>query len=327
MATRQLRDSLRTLVHWARGSVDDVPGQCYILDLPPEILQIITEYVTVRDIVSLSRTCRTFHSLINDDHFWIHRIRARFPAPVAQLYTFDLFQAPELIDIDTEPCPTGFRHVRQDGELDRVALHSARYYNDDAIVKRQAKMYVSREDFLRRVEYFQFEKPRQVSNVPLMKLIYFYLIDRKRTAAVNMDVVHRGTQYLIETADKDSFTGRIIELRHVCWLELTGRLKKGLMPGRYNVSWRMKFCSGHVYLGGDTEFLVVPSHGKLCNCKISADDFQTYHLEHAQQWFQANMGQIDIYEPSTVYVAIRNWSNSSWKSGVAWDCIELTPVS
>ena len=328
MATRQLRDSLRSFARWiGRSGDEEVPGPCFILDLPPEILQIIIEYSSLRDITSLSRTCRAFHSLISDDHFWIHRIRSRFSAPLAQLYTIDLFQAPKLAAIDTQPCPSGFENVRNDGEIDRVACEAARYYNDEAIAKRGMKMFVSEDDFLRQLEYFQFKKPRIDAEVPLMKLVYFYLIDRKRTAAVTMDIVHRGNQYLVETRDPNSYTGRIIQLQHVCWLELTGRFEHRLMPGRYRVTWRMKCLAAHPQMHGETEFLVVPSHGKVRIHKISEDDFQNYRLEHVDQWFQANLGEVEIYEPSTIFIAIRNWRDGNWKSGIAWDCVELTLVS
>jgi hypothetical protein len=331
MTTKNIRTALQSFKSWILPSSDNVStdntsGICWILQLPPEILQTITEYLKVRDIISLSRTCQEFYTLINDDNFWIHRIRCQFSPSIAQLYTFDLFQKSESIQIDDEPRPSGFNHNRNGSEFDELAINSATHYNDEVIEQRHAKMYVSKEDFLRNFQYFQFKKPENNLQIPFMKLIYFYLIDRKRTAIVDMDVVHRNDHYLVEQNDKESLKGRIIYLQQVCWLEVTGSFEHNIMPGKYEVIWRMKGRGNDVRIGGETEFTVVPSHGKLLIYKISDNDFRTYVLEHGNQWFSVNMGQIIIYEPSKVLMGIRNWNNGYWKSGISWDCIELKLV-
>jgi hypothetical protein len=302
---------------------DNTSGLCRILMLPPEILQIITEYLSVHEVNSLSRTCRTFYTLINNDNFWIHRVRCHFSESIAKLYTYDLFQEPEYIETNDEIRPSGFDHVRNDGELDEAAINSATHYNDEAIERRCAKMYISKRNFLASMQYFQFNEPKNELEIPLMKLIYFYLIDRKRTAAVTLNVVHRGNSYLTEQFDRDSLTSRVIHLRSVCWLELTGRVQYNIMPGKYEVIWRMKVHPGEIRMPGETEFTVVPSHGKMLIYKISENDFRNYSLKYGNHWFIIKMGQIVIYELSTVLIAIRNWNDRNWKSGVSWDCIEL----
>ena len=283
---------------------------------------------TLRDLHALSRTCQTFNNLVNDDSFWAHRIRCQFAPSIAQLYTFDLFEKPEMIETTDPARPSGFIHGRDDYEIDRAAVNSATHYNDEALANRRAKMYVSKEDFLDKVEFFQYVRPKKklLANVPLMKLVYFYLIDRKRTAIVNMGIVHRNEQYLVEETDADSLTGRIIRLRSVCWLEITGEMEHRLMPGKYEISWRMKARSNLVHMWGDTEFIVVPSHGKHHVHTMSFSDFREPSMEHGDQWFEQKMGQVEIYEPSKILVAIRNWNNGNWKMGVSWDCIELTIV-
>jgi hypothetical protein len=332
MATKDIRTALQSFISWLSPSSDDpstehASGICYILHLPPEILQLITEYLKLRDVVSLSQTCQTFYTLINDDNFWVHRIRCQFSPSITHLYTFDLFQEPESIQINDEPRPSGFDHNRNESELDELGKNSATYYNDEAIERRHGKMYVSKENFFKHVQYFQFEKPKNNPTIPLMKLIYFYLIDRKRRATVDMGVIHRNNHYLVERPDQDSFKGRVIYLQQVCWLEITGCFEKTIMPGKYEVIWRMKSDANGVRMWGETEFLVVPSHGKMLISKISEHDFQNYGLEHGDQWFLVNMGQIIIYEPSKVLMAIRNWNNGNWKSGISWDCIELKIAS
>lgn len=275
----------------------------------------------------MSQTCQTFYTLINNDNFWIHRIRYQFSPSITQLYTFDLFQKPQYIQTNDEPRPSGLEHTRVESELDELARNSATHYNDEAIERRHAKIYVSKEEFLRNIQYFHFNKPKNDLQVPLMKLIYFYLIDRKREAVVDMVVVHRSNYYLVEQTDPDSFKGRIIHLTNVCWLEITGRFQHNIMPGKYEVIWRMKCDDNYIRIWGETEFIVVPSHGKMLVRKVSDNDFRTYAIEHGNRWFLINMGHIIIYEPSKVLIAMRNWHNGNWKSGISWDCIELKIVS
>ena len=325
MAEKIVRKGLEFVRSWTT-STSRTSGICYILDLPPEILQCITEHLNVRDLTALSRTCRRFYTLINDDAFWTHRIRCQFPPSIVELYTSNLFQRPEYVESHDEPRASGFEHTRHESELDATAKNSATHYNDEAIERRHATMYVSREDFRKLVQYFQFKKPKKDLRIPLMKLVYFYLIDRKRQAAVDMNVVHRN-DHLTEQADRDSFKGRIIHLRTVCWLEITGRLQHTIMPGKYEVVWRMKCGANGVRMWTDTEFMVVPSHGKLLIYKVSDDEFQTHALTSNRQWFLIEMGHIIIYEPSTVWFAVRNWNDLSWKSGISWDCVELKMIS
>ena len=333
MAARHFRDALRSVQNWMStlsiatddGEVAEL-GPCWILDLPVEILQMMTEFLNLNDVISLTRTCRTFHALINQDSFWTHRIRAQFPSSIAQLYTFDLFQSADCIETVDELRPSGIVNMRDNAELDLAAIHSATHYNETAVEHRQETMYVSKEDFASQVQYFQFKQPKANLSIPLMKLVYFYLRDRKRVAAVSMDVVHRNSGHLVERADSNSYTGRIIHLQSVCWLEITGRFDRRLMPGRYEVSWRMKSPTAHLSIDGETEFIVVATHGTLLIHRISDTDFRAHVMNHGNRWFLVKIGQMVIYEPSTVHVAIRNWTDGSWKSGIAWDCIELTPA-
>lgn len=333
MAMKKLISGMKNLVNHVSGGSENVTtdapiSSSLLLDLPPELLQSIIEHLPHRDILTLTRTCRTLHEVINNDHFWIHRIRSRFPRALAQLYTIELFEEPEKIETYDEIRSSGFVNRRSEAEIDLAAIESATHYNDEALAKRHAKMYVSKEDFLEQVDFYQYSKPKAkyLSRIPLMQLVYFYMIDRKRMAIVNMSVIHRNTYHLVEHRDADSFVGRIIALESVCWLEIDGRMEHRLMPGKYEVSWRMKFRTGHPNIAGETEFLFVPMAGKLRIHTISENDFRTAAIEHGRNWFVQKMGHIEIYGPSTVFVAIRNWQNGSWKSGISWDCVELTLV-
>jgi len=187
-------------------------------------------------------------------------------------------------------------------------------------------MKQSKEDFLNNVEFYQFNNPKNYSDILFMKLIYFYLIDRKRYAAVNMNIMHDGFYDVIVENDMDSLTGHIISLQFAQRLEITGRFEHKIMPGKYEVSWRMKGGTLSTYIGEETEFIVVPQHGKLLNYKMSKDVLFYLLIEHENRWFIVKMGQIIIYEPSIVLVAIRNWNDTNRKANLSWDCIELTLV-
>ena len=326
MTSKYVQNKFRSWVSSLAGVTTNdgcASGACWILDLPPEIIQIITDYLNPHDLSAFSRACRTFYDLINQDSFWTHRIHRQFPHPVAQLYTSDLYRLPEMIQMTYEGRTPEFRHTRPESQLDRFAIISATRYNDEAIEQSHTKMYVSKDKFLTNLRYFQFRTPKNLSTIPFMKLIYFYLIDRKRRAAVNMDVVHLNGSYLVNRSDRNSLTGHVIQLQSVCWLEINGHFEQKIMPGKYEVSWRMKSQANNINLYGETEFLVVPSHGKMLIKRVFDIDFQNYAIEHNNQWFTVNMGAIVIYEPSEVYMAIRNWNNGYWKSGISWDCIEL----
>jgi F-box domain len=190
------------------------PAVCLILELPIEILGIIADNLNLRDLLAWSRTCRTLHSLINDDHYWMHRIRRQYPTALARFYTWDLFQEYQQQETIDDIRPSGFEHVRVDGTIDQAAIQCATHYNDDAIDKRQAKMYVSKEEFLRKLQYFQYKMPVQHKNIPLMKFVYFYLIDRKRSAAVDMDVIHRNNHFLVETSNRNRITQCLLARNH-----------------------------------------------------------------------------------------------------------------
>jgi hypothetical protein len=329
MTTKNVHKTSRSFSSSTSQSSNDLSSNeiCWFFRLPLEILQVITDFLEIKDVLSLNQTCQTFYTVLNDNNFWIHRIHSQFAPSIAQLYTFDLFQKPEIIETYNEIRSSGFTHVQTENELDRLAINSATHYNDEAIEKRHAKMYVSKEDFLDQVEFYQFNKPNNYSDIPLMKLIYFYLIDRKRCAAIDMNVIHHDEhQQLVEENDVDSLTGRIINLQNIYWFEITGRLEQKIMPGKYEISWRIKGALYCNFIWGETEFIVVPQHGKLLNYKMSADDFRYRLVEHENHWFIVKIGQIIIYEPSIVLVAVRNQNDTSWKSHLSWDCIELTLV-
>ena len=329
MAMKNIFDSVRRFVDKIGNSNEISSNSSFLLDLPTELLQTISEHLSLSDLHSLSRTCRTFYNLINENAFWSHRIRIEFGQTIGELFTFDLFEKSKTIETEENPIrPSGFLHVRNETELDIAAIHSETNFNDEILKKRQTKMFVSKENFLDQLEFYQFTKPKndEIHKIPLMKLVFFYLIDRKRTSVVDMEIVHRNGHYLVERLDSTCLNGRFIYLNNVCWLEITGKMKHRLMPGKYEIQWRLK-AENRIHLPGETEFIVVPSNGKLKNFKMNENDFHSASIEHGGRWFVQKMGHIEVYQPSIIHVAIRNWNNPNWKNGLSWDSIELKLIS
>ncbi|UJR25819.1 hypothetical protein I4U23_007169 [Adineta vaga] len=310
---------------WSTKSQDNLSSKisCWFVHLPYELLQTITDFLNVKDLQALSKTCQTFYIFINNDKFWLYRLRHQFSRSIVQLYTTDLFKKPEYISTYNEIQASGFAHSRTDHILDNLAITSATHYNDEAVERRQTKMYISKEMFLMDLEFFQYNKPNDSTTVPFMKLIYFYLIDRKRCSAIDMDT---GDQDAFKTFDADSLTGQIINVREVVRLDITGRFQCKIMPGKYEVSWRMKGNLNSTKMPGETEFILVPQHGKLMIYRMMDEDFQSLLLQYDNSWFLVKMGYILIYEPSTILIGIRNWNNRFWKKFLQLDCIELTIV-
>jgi len=55
-----------------------------------------------------------------------------------------------------------------------------------------------------------------------------------------MNIVHDNFRDLIEENDRDSLTGHVLSLQYAHRLEITGRFEhKIMLPGKYEVSWRM----------------------------------------------------------------------------------------
>lgn len=309
-----------------RSSNQPISGECFISYLPVEVIQNIATNLNLRDIGAFSRTCRSIHEIIDNDDFWSHQIHVHFPRSIARFYTNELFHEPKLIEFEPPQKGSMIQSSRAESNFDQLAERAATVYDDDAIKKQNLKMFASRQDLVNTINYYQYQKNQHFDKVPLMKLIFLYLRDRKRLATVQMEAVHRNTHYLVEEKDETCLLGAYINLRTVCWLEITGRFPHQILPGKYRISWRMKFTDPSPRMWGNTEFLVVPTEGQMKNYVMNENDFRSLALEHREQWFTMSMGEILIFKPSIVHCAIRNWSNGNWKSGIAWDCIELTIV-
>lgn len=307
------------------NSLMDQP--CWLIDLPQEILEIIIDFLPGKDVNSLSQTCQKFYTFINNENFWQYFIHRHFPKSIAQLYTFDLFQKSKVIETYNEIQQLDIINIRPDDQFDLLAINSATHYSDEAVQKCHRKMYVSKDDFLTNIDFFQFNKFNKSINGPLNKIIYFYLIDRKRCAVIDMNVAHRDKYGIVDEYHPDCLTGHVLHLHSGRSLDISGRLEHKIMPGKYEVSWRMKSDACSVYVPGVTEFIVVPQHGKLIIHRMLEDDFCRLIYQSKDYWSLLKIGQTIIYEPSTVLVAIRNWINRDWKYGLLLDCVEFKIVS
>ncbi len=59
------------------------------------------------------------------------------------------FKKPLIIETYNEIRPSGFAHIQTENKLDQLAINSATHYNDEAIERRHARMYVSKDDFFK----------------------------------------------------------------------------------------------------------------------------------------------------------------------------------
>ncbi|CAF0761029.1 unnamed protein product [Didymodactylos carnosus] len=305
---------------------------CLLLDLPPELFYLVSEHLNYHDIINLSKTCSRLYEYINSDVFWTRLIYCQFHSSIAKLYTSDIFNDKRNQDVINRRNeirqPDFISKKGNEDKLDQAAITCCTHYNETAVLNNGTSMYISQDQFRHDVKYYQYKTQyltdNNRKNTPLMKLIYFYLIDRKRLAAINMGVVHLNNNYLIGIKTSDSLNGHVVQLNTVCWLDISGEMEN-ILPGKYELIWRMKLSS-NCYIPGITEFIAVPQHGSLICCKWSEENFREKKIEYGSQWFTTEMGTTNIYEPSTVLIAVRNLVNPYWKNGVSWDCVELKLV-
>ncbi|CAF0953466.1 unnamed protein product [Didymodactylos carnosus] len=307
---------------------DPVKGS-FLLDLPPELFYLIGEHLSHDDLSRLSQTCSRLYQFINSDTLWTHLIRFKFPPSIAKLYTNGIFEEERDEATETEKThqnkaqrPSFLNSKDSEWKLDAAAIRSAADYNETTVI--HLTMHLDQKWFRENVRYYQFNKTHSLNckNIPLMKLMYFYLIDRKRVATTDMVVVHLNNEnYLREIRTKDSLNGRVVKLFSVCWLDITGKMEN-ILPGKYEFSWRMRLDMS-AEIDGTTEFLAVPEYGTLICYRWTDEIIQEMKIKHGTAWFTADMGTTTIYKPSTVYVAVRNWTTPYWKQGLSWDCCEL----
>ncbi|CAF4439180.1 unnamed protein product [Rotaria sp. Silwood2] len=259
-----------------------------INDVPHHVLYNICKYLSFVDVINLSKTCKKFYMLIeNNDYFWMMLIQNHFGSRLYHRYFNEIFQNKKNSDYDlyrTEEDIQTFqkcfrRHL--EWEMCNIWLwnvlngkdNSDGYIAYKSIIRQKRrprtntlKMSLTIEEFyesyLNRNKYLNDENIRQIS---MCKLIYYYFIEAKRLLGVDLSGIdlrctpcHRSCpvrkylkqEYLNHEYDPNSSAGRCVRLYTTRWMDLSG-IKgkfKSILPGIYEIVCRIKLDKNNNYL-------------------------------------------------------------------------------
>lgn len=135
--------------------------------------------------------------------------------------------------------------------------------------------------------------------------------------------------------DQSSLNGQILHIDdsiEFCYSIQIETQFKNILPGRYDVIWRMKLDLP--YMLGETDFIAAPEkaeNGKQTVTRWTQDDFlmmyRCFHCDISKTnlWFYQSMGTVEIIgsERSDVYVSMINHDEIHSKHGLFIDSIEL----
>ncbi|CAF1488775.1 unnamed protein product, partial [Rotaria sordida] len=268
---------------------------------------IICKYLSFVDVINLSKTCKKFYTLIeNNDYFWMMLIQNHFGSRLYHRYFNEIFQNKKNSDYDlyrTEEDIQKFqkcfrRHL--EWEMCNIWLwnvlngkdNSDGYIAYKSIIRQKRrprtntlKMSLTIEEFyesyLNRNKYLNDENIRQIS---MCKLIYYYFIEAKRLLGVDLSGIdlrctpcHRSCpmrkylkqEYLNHEYDPNSSAGRCVRLYTTRWMDLSG---------------------------------IKADHGLDCECtreKMNFDWFESNYLLYGNtNWFNETMGTSAINNQS-----------------------------
>eukprot|EP01116_Phalansterium_solitarium_P021548 TRINITY_DN674_c0_g1_i1.p1 TRINITY_DN674_c0_g1~~TRINITY_DN674_c0_g1_i1.p1 ORF type:complete len:231 (-),score=38.61 TRINITY_DN674_c0_g1_i1:168-860(-) len=132
-------------------------------------------------------------------------------------------------------------------------------------------------------------------------------------------VCHLGDQYWVRRRVANSVSsGEVAYLRSVCWLQVEHATT--LLPGRYEVSWRMmletRFSADAIAMLTDVEE----------GCGSCDDSPLQWTQEMRQQtppneWFELKVAEVRVTSKAAVRFRMHLFSDASWKSGLTIDCI------
>jgi len=158
------------------------------------------------------------------------------------------------------------------------------------------------------------------------KQIYFKLGLSKRSVSRSHYILHLNDKYLVREAESDSFSGEILHLKSVCWLQVNDTFQS-VLPGRYMMQYRMKldgvYCNGR-----DVQFKahVQEDCGNgVCSTWSRERLRQTEKKQGSGNWFIAEMGEIQVDKVCDVGVEIHGRVDY-WCGGIFWDTVELKPL-
>ncbi|UJR26926.1 hypothetical protein I4U23_008235 [Adineta vaga] len=175
-----------------------------------------------------------------------------------------------------------------------------------------------------------------VNKVCRSKLIYLDLIKRKRIAFSEFNRFTLDTNRNYTTIiDPSSLNGSVLHIKdslELCYTLHIETLFKDILPGKYDVIWRMKLDLP--YMLGETEFFAVAEQinpGHIAYMRWTQDDFSSMYrcfycdLTKTNLWFYQSIGYIEIHgdKPSNVYISMTNYDSIHAKYGVYLDYVEL----
>lgn len=132
---------------------------------------------------------------------------------------------------------------------------------------------------------------------------------------------------------KSSCFSKVAHLVAVCWLEVNGKWKCRLPPGKYSVCWRLKFLNPQ---GGQVHFLTWkrPLRFSLSYLGVVLEkelDLLRLPSNGFEKWFEFEVGQIDVEGRQgngvelNLEFGIQEIDCSFWKGGLFLDCLTLRP--
>ena len=168
------------------------------------------------------------------------------------------------------------------------------------------------------------------------KLIYSELLQRKTISFTDESQMtfDNNRNYHIRT-DLSSFNGQILHIDdsvEFCYSLQIETVFRNVLPGRYDVIWRMKLDLP--YILGETDFIAAPEkadRGRYAMTRWTQEDFLTMYrcfhcdLSRSNLWFYQSMGIVEIngHERCDVYVSMVNHDEIHAKHGLYLDFVEL----
>jgi hypothetical protein len=168
------------------------------------------------------------------------------------------------------------------------------------------------------------------------KIIYFELIKRKQISFSDLNRFSLDTnRNYLTTPDPSSLNGYVLSIKDsiaLCYSLHIGTSFKNILPGKYDVLWRMKL---HLpYMLGETEFVAIAEQinpGKIAYMRWTQDDFLSMYrcfncdITQTSLWFYQTIGIVEVNgdKPCDVYISMTNNDAMHAKHGVFLDYVEL----
>lgn len=178
------------------------------------------------------------------------------------------------------------------------------------------------------------EEIQSVDNlsVPQAKAVYACL-SRTLVPAISIQAAHLGDRYLMHSHMVNSTFGRVLELRTVCWLDISVSFR-GVPPGKYEVCWRMQKLARGIGIASSEVNMTAKAHRvhPADPNKLEDDSLTTHPLRAFESnlptgnWMDVSGGQVTIKEFCNIDA--RLWCHSGeWKQHLAWDYVQLVDLN